>query len=50
MSTGEEVENPNSWKTLWRDVKYSKKELVENRKVLKTEKKPNKNLLYFIKK
>jgi len=50
MSTGEQIEILSTCKTLWRDLEYSKKGLVENRQILKPEKKPNTNLLYFMRK
>jgi putative transposase len=51
ISTGDKVENPKYLKNSLKRLKVSKNELVENRMVLKTEKKkPNKNLLYFMRK
>lgn len=48
ISTEEKVENPKYSKNSLKRLKVLQKELVENKKVLKTEKKPNKNYLYFV--
>ena len=50
ISTGEKVENPKYLKNSLKRLKVTLKELVKNRTVIKTEKKSNKNLLYFMRK
>jgi hypothetical protein len=49
VSTGEKSGTHTAQKIILRKLKYSKKELVENRMVLQTEIKPNKKLLYLTK-